>query len=155
MTPVIRIDDQVMDELKKRAVDLGLVFEPPNTTLRKVLGLDWGEAHVDKAVDNAVEFEFRENDRRYGRFYLRGLKGDRRVLPGFKQDFELVTDVGTFTAHIYSAPRGTPEGDPNAGKRIRGRLRPWFDKHPELKPRDKLRVSVLEPMKKYRLEIVK
>lgn len=40
MTPVIRIDDQVMDELKKRAIALGLVFEPPNTTLRRVLGLD-------------------------------------------------------------------------------------------------------------------
>ena len=40
MTPVIRIDDQVFEELKKRATALGLVFEPPNTTLRKVMGLD-------------------------------------------------------------------------------------------------------------------
>ena len=40
MTPVIRIDDQVMEELKKQAVNLGLVFEPPNATLRRVLGLD-------------------------------------------------------------------------------------------------------------------
>lgn len=40
MTPVIRIDDEVMGELKKRAVDFGLVFEPPNATLRRVLGLD-------------------------------------------------------------------------------------------------------------------
>ena len=40
MTPVIRIDDGVMSELKRRAVDLGLVFEPPNATLRRVLGLD-------------------------------------------------------------------------------------------------------------------
>ncbi len=40
MTPVIRIDDEVMGELKKRAVNLGLVFEPPNTVLRMVLGLD-------------------------------------------------------------------------------------------------------------------
>jgi len=41
MTLVIRIDDQVMDELKKRAVGLGLVFEPPNATLRRILGLDF------------------------------------------------------------------------------------------------------------------
>jgi len=40
MTPVIRIDDEVMDELKRRAVQLGLVFESPNATIRKVLGLD-------------------------------------------------------------------------------------------------------------------
>jgi hypothetical protein len=38
--PVIRIDDDVMNELKKRAVELGLVFEPPNSTLRKILDLD-------------------------------------------------------------------------------------------------------------------
>ena len=40
MPPVIRIDDEVMHELKKRAIDLGLVFEPPNVVLRRVLGLD-------------------------------------------------------------------------------------------------------------------
>ncbi|MCX5990928.1 MAG: hypothetical protein NTZ04_01135 [Chloroflexi bacterium] len=39
MAPVIRIDDEVMTELKKRAIELGLVFEPPNATLRRVLGL--------------------------------------------------------------------------------------------------------------------
>ena len=40
MTPVIRIDDEVMEELKKRAVNFGFVFEPPNTTIRIILGLD-------------------------------------------------------------------------------------------------------------------
>lgn len=40
MTPVIRIDDEVMSELKKRAAELDRVFEPPNATLRIVLGLD-------------------------------------------------------------------------------------------------------------------
>lgn len=40
MTPVIRIDEDVMGELKKRAIDLGLVFESPNTALRNILGLD-------------------------------------------------------------------------------------------------------------------
>ena len=40
MTPVIRIDEEVMDELKKRAIEFNLVFEPPNATLRKILDLD-------------------------------------------------------------------------------------------------------------------
>ncbi len=40
MTPVVRIDDAVMNALKKLAIEMGLVFEPPNTTLRRVLGLD-------------------------------------------------------------------------------------------------------------------
>lgn len=37
---VVRVDDEVWEELKKRAVHLGLVFATPNTVLRKVLGLE-------------------------------------------------------------------------------------------------------------------
>lgn len=37
--PVVRVDDEVWEELKKRAVSLGLVFDTPNTVLRRVLGL--------------------------------------------------------------------------------------------------------------------
>ena len=40
MNPVIRIDDEVMEALRKKAIDLNMVFGTPNTTLRKVLGLD-------------------------------------------------------------------------------------------------------------------
>jgi hypothetical protein len=40
MTPVIRVDEEVMGELKKRAIALDKVFEPPNTILRIFLGLD-------------------------------------------------------------------------------------------------------------------
>jgi len=40
MTQVIRIDEEVMGELRKRAIDLGLVREPLNATLRRILGLD-------------------------------------------------------------------------------------------------------------------
>jgi len=53
MTPVIRIDDEVMSELKKRAIDLGLVFEPPNATLRRVLGLD-SKVLVEEVAGNAI-----------------------------------------------------------------------------------------------------
>lgn len=56
MTPVIRIDDEVMDELKKRAIGLGLVFEPPNATLRIVLGLD-GRVKPDENVIELVELK--------------------------------------------------------------------------------------------------
>lgn len=37
--PVVRVDDEVWEELKKRAVNLGLVFDTPNAVLRKMLGL--------------------------------------------------------------------------------------------------------------------
>jgi len=36
---VLRVDDEVWEELKKRAVHLGLVFDTPNAVLRKVLCL--------------------------------------------------------------------------------------------------------------------
>ncbi len=42
MTPVLRIDDQVMDELNKRAIRLGNAFVTPNDILIIVLGLDMG-----------------------------------------------------------------------------------------------------------------
>ena len=37
---VIRIDDEVMHELRKHAVKLDLVFSNPNQVLRRILGLD-------------------------------------------------------------------------------------------------------------------
>ncbi len=40
MTPVIRTDDQVMDELNRRAIHLGNAFVTPNDIIRIVLGLD-------------------------------------------------------------------------------------------------------------------
>ncbi len=40
MAPVMRIDDEVRQELEKRAVELGLIFGTPNQVLRVVLGLD-------------------------------------------------------------------------------------------------------------------
>jgi hypothetical protein len=54
VTPTIRIDDEVLNELKKRAKDLDLVFEPPNATLRIVLGLDSQPAHQSKTVGSAL-----------------------------------------------------------------------------------------------------
>jgi len=38
--PVVRIDDEVMSELQKKAAELGSAFQPPNSTLRMILGLD-------------------------------------------------------------------------------------------------------------------
>ena len=43
MTSTIRIDEQVMEELMKRAVDLGMLFPTPNEVLREILGLSKGE----------------------------------------------------------------------------------------------------------------
>jgi len=156
MTPVIRIDDEVMDSLKKRAIDLGLVFEPPNATLRRILGLDADEKRlVDQIVkdtlkkyaqsQNAIEVKLNASSRKY--IYIPLPKDKRHFFPGYKVSFELITDVGVFTAAHVPYP-------PNAGGHIRGRFGQWYAKHPELKAGDRLRIEALEPGKRYKLSIV-
>ncbi len=39
MAPVIRIDEDVMNELKKRAMEYNMVFSTPNDVLKVILGL--------------------------------------------------------------------------------------------------------------------
>lgn len=79
----------------------------------------------------------------------------RHLFPGFKVPFALITDIGEKTPQVTGAPAGTPIGDQNAGSYAQGGLFPWYRKHTELKPRDKLVIEVIEPLKKYRLEILK
>ena len=161
MTPVIRIDDEVMDELKKRAVNLGLVFEPPNATLRRVLSLDAAVMDVKEMraiaggivskvleqaakTKNVIELGLDPSSRKY--LYIPLPKDKRHFFPGYKVSFQLETDVGMFTAHVpYQL---------NMGGHIRGRFGPWFAKHPELKAGDRLRIEALEPGKRYQLSIV-
>jgi len=153
MTPVMRIDDEVMDELKRRAILLGLVFEPPNATLRRVLGLD--ERSLGRIENGAIEIQLKSlyTARRWALIPIP--KGKRAFFPGFKVNFELTTDIGVVTTHVTSAPKGTPIGDPEGGRYIQTGLRAWYDKHPELKGGDKLRIDTLEPRKRYQLSIVR
>ncbi len=164
MTPVVRIDDEVMNELKKRAIDLGLVFEPPNATLRRVLGLDADMKALARKIaedtlakygmnKNVIELKLNASSREY--VYIPLPKDKRFFFPGYKVDFELKTDVGTATAHVTSEPHGASVdvGDPHAGTHIRGKFGPWYARHPELKAGDRLRIEALEPGKRYGLSI--
>ncbi len=82
------------------------------------------------------------------------LKEYRRLFPGYDTSFTLITDIGEITTHVTGASVGTPAGDPDAGNRIQSNLKPWYQKHKQLKAGDKLIITAIEPMKKYRLEIV-
>ena len=154
MTPVIRIDDEVMNELKKRAIDFDLVFEPPNVALRNILELDINNSG-EKANENstkqsdaiAIEIELTNSARKYVLIPLP--KSKNTFFPSFKKTFELKTDVGVLTAHVTSE-----HNDSHVGSQIRARLGPWFKKHPELKAGDKVRISIIEPGKRYELSIV-
>jgi hypothetical protein len=158
MAPVIRIDDEVMGELKKRAVALGLVFEPPNTTLRSILGLD---NKIQRVIVKEIGIQLKAFVIKINRIYSAKKwalipipKVQRKFFPGYKVSFELITDAGPVKTHITSDVKGTPIGDANGGTCIQTGLRPWFDKHPELKDGSKLSIEILEPNKRYKLSIV-
>jgi hypothetical protein len=68
VTPVIRIDDEVMAKLKERAIAFNLVFEPPNSTLRIILGLDLQAGFHPEAVIPLVQAKPQKSDK--GREYV-------------------------------------------------------------------------------------
>ncbi|MFA4836974.1 MAG: hypothetical protein WC749_13005 [Dehalococcoidia bacterium] len=152
MTPVIRIDDQVMSELRKQAIALNQVFGTPNEVLRIILGLDRkGNIEHIESTGNSIDIDLDAGSCKYN--LIRVSKPKRLFFPGYKMPFEMVTDVETITTHITSAPKGTPRGDPRGGSYIRKGLLRWYRSHPELKDGSKLRVEAIEPGKRYRLSV--
>jgi hypothetical protein len=146
--PVIRVDDEVMSELKKRAIELGLVFEPPNSTLRAIL-ISERKDQKETPVSNEIELQLNESSRKYSLIPLP--KDKRYFFPGFKVNFDLITDAGVSSTRVTSGPKGTPIGDHSSGNYIQGELKQWFEKHPELTSGDKIRIQVLNPGKTFKL----
>ncbi len=72
----------------------------------------------------------------------------KTLFPPMNTALVLLTEVGAIETNIIR--RGS-----SGGLKLTKGLIKWFKAHPELKPGDKLRITVLEPMKRYRLEIVK
>ncbi len=72
----------------------------------------------------------------------------RSFFPPDKVRFTLETDVSKIETNV--AGTATP-----SGSYIQRNLKIWFEAHRELKVGDKVVFKVIEPMKKYRLEIVK
>ena len=101
--PVIRIDEEVMSELKKRAIDFGLVFEPPNATLRRLLGL--GESPVTTAVSKRRLFGTKHTatpvkDTATGQVYLSKYKAGL----AFKNEFPDVDEKYVWYQLIHKYP---------------------------------------------------
>ena len=151
MAPVIRIDDEVMNELKKRAVDLGLVFSTPNEVLKAVLKL---HKEQETIVDEFVDIEIKSPHTSQNFHLIPVPKRIRRFFPGYKLPFLLETDLGEIKTHVTSAPQGTRIGDPDKGAYIQTRLKNWFDTHrTEITNGTILRINAFEPGKRYRLSI--
>ncbi|MDY6911065.1 MAG: hypothetical protein SVM79_01705, partial [Chloroflexota bacterium] len=122
MAPVIRIDDSVMNELKEKAVGLGLVFSTPNEVLRAILGLGNEEVVGESERVIVVQLSKIHTPRKWALIPIPHEK--RRFFPGYKLNFALETDIGVLTTHVTSAPSGTTKGDPEGGKYVQGGLRP-------------------------------
>lgn len=151
--PVIRIDDEVWEGLQKRAAPL---VDTPNSVLRKLLEL--GEVEADASGGSEAEFKERtieialnniSTPRKYALIPIP--KSKRWFFPGYKVYFNLETDIGTIETRVTSAPKGTPDGDPDGGAYIQGNLRHWYEQHPDLKPGEKIRFEVIKTGKRYRL----
>jgi hypothetical protein len=82
-------------------------------------------------------------------------KDKRPFFPGYRVPFTIESDIGVIQTYVSSAPAGTQVGDPTKGAYFQKNMVDWYKRHPELKVGDKLIISVLEPMRKYRLETVK
>lgn len=146
--PVIRIDDEVWKWLQSKAEPL---VDSPNAVLRRIAGLDKPKPQNEKAIE--VELRNLHTPQTYA---LIPIPRDRRhFFPGYKVDFELITDIGVKIAHVTGGSKVTPIGDPAGGDFIVGGLRDWYDDHKELKVGDKLRIEALEQGKRYKLSVVK
>jgi predicted small metal-binding protein len=90
---------------------------------------------------------------KYG--YIPFPKEYRHLFPGYDQSFILITDIGEIITHVTGAPTGTVVGELDAGNRVQTNLMPWYKKHRELQIGNEVSIKTIEPMKKYRLEILK
>lgn len=70
----------------------------------------------------------------------------KHLFPSSDTVVKLETDIRVIEVLFYVASWGQGFGEG---------MQEWFKAHPELKPGDKLRITVIEPMKKYRLEILR
>ena len=155
--PTIRVDNQVMEELKQQAVRQGNVFGTPNYVMRSILGL--GPVTRQSRQEEApipphhvdIELGSMRGREEYNLIPIR--KSVRRFFPGYKESFDLHTDTGVVNTCVTSAPRGTRVGDPDLGSYIQKGLRVWFDGHPELQDGAVIRIESLQPGREYRLSI--
>lgn len=113
------------------------------------------DINIPVKINDSVEITINKiySPRKYGLINL--TKRIRGFFPGYKEKFILETDIGEIVTKVTSASRpGVQVGDPIEGAYIQGGLKPWYEKHRELKDGDKLIIAVIEPKQRYKLNIV-
>lgn len=77
-------------------------------------------------------------------------KAYRPLFPEFKKPFTLVTDIGEIETNA-----GICKSGKSCALEIREGMSKWYRAHPELKVGDTFLITVIKPMERYCLEILK
>jgi len=72
-------------------------------------------------------------------------KESMNFFPVYGEPFTIVTEIGEFKIRLYK----------QKDEKDHFHLKEWFGVHPEVRKGEKIRVTVIEPLKRYGLEIVK
>ena len=100
--------------------------------------------HLSQVSRDNVIVELKPAYLKYNRLIIP--KAKRELFPDFNKPFELQTNHGVIK---------TLAGRSAYKLELRKGLAKWYKANPELKAGDKVMLEVIEPMKKYRLEIVR
>jgi predicted small metal-binding protein len=119
------------------------LFEPLYISPKVAIVLEQGETVTSK---DTLELPIDERNNIDWHYF--GLKkGEQSFFPTPRTRFTLITDIGEIETNVAGNEKG--------GYWIQRKLADWFEAHPELQVGDKVHITVLERMNKYRLEIVK
>ena len=98
-------------------------------------------------MENIAEITLYPSHRKQG--YIPIYKAKWDLFPPTTTELELEAEpMGVIHTQFYVEVKGSHRG-------FSTNLRPWFIAHPELKAGDKLLIEIIEPKKKYRLELLK
>ncbi|MEI9475891.1 MAG: hypothetical protein WCO26_04875 [Deltaproteobacteria bacterium] len=152
---ITKMDSGKNDEVNEVLKSIGLPYI--RTTRQQILPSDIQKLRARNIYSKST-IEIPVNAKSYQRYKVIWFpKKVRNIFPGYKIPFVIETDVGEIPSKVTAAPKGTKEGDPDAGSYIksvsRGDLTRWYHKHKDLKLGDKLLIEVIEPKKRYRLSI--
>jgi hypothetical protein len=121
------------------------LFEPLHRAVAAKLTTVSKQSDINADKDGLVIEIRKEGPIKYRYFDIPA--DNRSLFPIDKVRFTLETDVGEIETNVAgTTSQYGPYFQRNLGK--------WFNAHANLKVGDKFRISVLEPMKKYRLEVV-
>ncbi len=151
--PLVDTADDVIKRILHYLVREGIDIDDLSLSSQRLLPVNMPTGRLDRGF---VDIDLGGSGSRAIRYRLIPLKADvRSIFPGYKVSFQMETDLGIITTHVTSAPQGTPVGDPLAGSYICKGLGYWFETHKdELKAHPMVRVQVIEPFVRYRMELL-